>query len=206
MQIRKISNIERRLTTSVRGFPLGGVLGLLLFTSQLGGLGCGGRTMLGSLPTVGTVGGSAGTSEQNTGGSGAGGAQAGGGLQPDGGSILGSGGLAAGGTPTGGVSMGGTVSGGASGSSGSGAHPLWRESSQPFCSDSTPWVGFLQVWSDGRARDQRRPEKLTQCRQRGSGGLERVATYFVGSPVAGFPIAHIKTTPQFQKMSLFYRL
>ena len=106
--------------------------------------------MLGSLPTVGTVGGSAGTSEQNTGGSGAGGAQAGGGLQPDGGSILGSGGLAAGGTPTGGVSMGGTVSGGASGSSGSGAHPLWRESSQPFCSDSTPWGGLLKVWSDAR--------------------------------------------------------
>jgi len=53
MQIRKIRNIERRLTTSVRGLFSGGVLGLLLFTSQLAGLGCGGRTMLGSLPTVG---------------------------------------------------------------------------------------------------------------------------------------------------------
>jgi hypothetical protein len=149
MRIRKIRNIERRLTTSVRGLPSGGVLGLLLFTSQLAGLGCGGRTMLGSLPTVGPVGGSAATSEQNTGGSGAGGAQAGGGLQPEGGSILLSGGLAAGGTPTGGVSMGGAVSG-ASGSSGSDTHPLWRESSQPFCSDSTPWVGLLKVWSDAR--------------------------------------------------------
>jgi len=106
--------------------------------------------MLGSLPTAGAVGGSAGTSEQNAGGSGAGGAQAGGGLQSDGGSILGSGGLAAGGTPTGGISMGGTVFGGANGSSGSGAHPPWRESSQPFCSDSMPLFGFVKVWSDAR--------------------------------------------------------
>ena len=106
--------------------------------------------MLGSLPTVGPVGGSAGTSEQNTGGSGAGGAQSGGGLQPKGGSILGSGGLAAGGTPTGGVSMGGTVSGGDSGSSGSGSHPLWRESYQPFCSSPAVVVGSLNVWSDAR--------------------------------------------------------
>ncbi len=138
MRIRKIRNIERRLTTSVRGFPLGGVLGLLLFTSQLSGMGCGGRTMLDSLLTVNTVSGSTGTSGQNAGGMG--GTQGGGDSQPEGGSSPGSG-------STGGASMGDAVSGGASGS---GSHPLWRKSSQPFCSSLGSSVGSLHVWSDAR--------------------------------------------------------
>jgi len=47
----------------------------------------------------------------------------------------------------GGASMGDAVSGGASGS---GSHPLWRKSSQPFCSSLGSSVGSLHVWSDAR--------------------------------------------------------
>lgn len=73
MQSRKASSIEKRLTTSMRVSPLSGVVSLLLFTLQLSGIGCGGRTMLDGRPTVGTAsGGSTGTSGQNTGGTGSG--------------------------------------------------------------------------------------------------------------------------------------
>jgi hypothetical protein len=113
MQIRNTRNVETPSAIGLRDLPLNGVLRLMLFTSQLSAMGCGGRTMLDGLPTVGTGGGSTGTAEQNTGG----------------------------------VSMGGAVSGGASGS---GSHPLWRKSSQPFCSSLGSSVGSLHVWSDVR--------------------------------------------------------
>jgi len=137
MRIRKIRNIESADDKRAR-FSFGRRAWPLLFTSQLSGMGCGGRTMLDSLLTVNTVSGSTGTSGQNAGGMG--GTQGGGDSQPEGGRQSGL-------RQHGGASMGDAVSGGASGS---GSHPLWRKSSQPFCSSLGSSVGSLHVWSDAR--------------------------------------------------------